>query len=130
MGRPKGSKNKPKEGIIKMKAKDLEIKTADEIITSDDAQVSVKIDLRVTKDDILNLLLEKREKELDKVISEEVKSLVELNKRRAKIYKDIYHELAHPEYKEHTAKYYQSAEFEKPEDEDYFSNQWRCRGDF
>ena len=120
MSRPKGSKNKKKEEVIKMKAKDLEIKSANEIIASDDAQVSVKIELKVTKDDILHLLLEKREKELDKVINEKVKSLIELNKRRAKIYKDIYQELAHPEYKEHTAKYYASAEREEPEDENYF----------
>ena len=115
MSRPKGSKNKPKEGVIKVKAKDV-----NKIIASDNAEINVKIDLRVTKDDILNLLLEKREKELDKVINEKVKSLIELNKRRSKIYKDIYQELAHPEYKEHTVKYYASAEREEPEDENYY----------
>ena len=125
MGRTKGAKNKPKKEVIKMKAKDVEFKTIDEIIAEDNAKVSVKIELKVTKDDILSLLLEKKEKQLEKVIDKEFKSLVELNKRRGKIYKDIYEELAHPEYKEYVKEanknsYRDHPDDEDPSDENYF----------
>ena len=125
MGRTKEAKNKPKKEVIKMKAKDVEFKTIDEIIAEDNAKVSVKIELKVTKDDILSLLLERKEKQLEKVIDKEFKSLVELNKKRAKIYKDIYEELAHPEYKEKIKgqienSYRHDPSDEDPSDENYF----------
>lgn len=101
MGRPKGSKNKPKEGVIKVKAKDVKVKDVNKIIASDNAEINVKIDLRVTKDDILNLLLEKKEKELEKTVEEKSKSLMDLNKRRDELYKEIFFEKAHHEYRNH-----------------------------
>ena len=55
MSKTKGAKNKPKKEVIKMKAKDIEFKTIDEIIAEDNAKVSVKIELKVTKDDIKNI---------------------------------------------------------------------------